>query len=102
MKVLAEVNQLIINFKDNPYDKEGILDRTISLRKELRSLFEAIQNYNVILRDVDKGTVDFPSEIDGEEVFLCWRAFEEPKIMFWHKKNEPCHMRRPIKENSQD
>jgi len=29
------------------------------------------------------GLVDFPSEIDGREVLLCWRS-DEPELTFYH------------------
>ena len=33
------------------------------------------------------GLVDFPSIIEGDDVFLCWRTDEE-SIMYYHKINE--------------
>lgn len=33
------------------------------------------------------GLVDFPSEIDGEVVFLCWRT-DEPDILWYHRIEE--------------
>lgn len=96
-KCLIDSAQLVINFRNNPYDTEGVLDRTIKTRKELRELFNNLEKYGVILRDIDKGGVDFPAEVDGEEVMLCWRAFEESKISYWHTKDETCTMRKPLK-----
>jgi hypothetical protein len=31
----------------------------------------------------DKGLVDFPSLMDGREVYLCWRT-DEPHVQFYH------------------
>ena len=36
-----------------------------------------------MLRDLDRGLVDFPSLRDGREVYLCW-VDGEPDIEYWH------------------
>jgi hypothetical protein len=43
------------------------------------------------------GLVDFPSFIDGKEVFLCWRSDEE-KIEFYHDLDSGFHGRKKIPE----
>jgi len=43
------------------------------------------------------GLVDFPSFIDGKEVFLCWRTDEE-EIRFYHGMDEGYSSRKPIPE----
>ncbi|TVY05502.1 DUF2203 domain-containing protein [Paenibacillus cremeus] len=35
------------------------------------------------LKDVDSGLIDFPAQIDGEEVLLCWKQGEE-RIEYYH------------------
>ncbi|MBC7968035.1 MAG: DUF2203 domain-containing protein [Fuerstia sp.] len=35
------------------------------------------------LTDAQSGTVDFPGDMDGERVWLCWRS-DEPEVLFWH------------------
>jgi hypothetical protein len=37
-----------------------------------------------VLRDIDRGLIDFPAVIDGQEVYLCWELDEE-RIGFWHE-----------------
>jgi len=49
----------------------------------------------IVLRDLDRGLVDFPSLRDGEEVLLCWRLGEE-EIGFWHSLHEGFSGRRPL------
>lgn len=41
------------------------------------------------------GLVDFPSVIDGNEVFLCWRSDEED-ILFYHDMKTGYAGRKPI------
>ena len=38
----------------------------------------------IVLRDLDRGLIDFPALRDGREVYLCW-VDGEPDIGFWHE-----------------
>jgi hypothetical protein len=49
----------------------------------------------VVLRDVDRGLVDFPSIRGGEEVYLCWLV-DEDEIGFWHTPESGFAGRRPL------
>jgi hypothetical protein len=50
---------------------------------EVRSLLEALEQSGIVLRDIDRGLVDFPAVIDGREVYLCWEL-GEGDVGFWH------------------
>ena len=43
-----------------------------------------IRGYGCLLKDLNAGLIDFLSEQDGREVYLCWRI-GEPKIEFFHE-----------------
>jgi hypothetical protein len=62
---------------------------------ELREALTALQEREIVLRDLDRGLVDFPSLRDGEEVYLCWEE-GEPEIGFWHDPEAGFAGRRPI------
>jgi hypothetical protein len=49
----------------------------------LKKLLYDIQQYDVFVKDVNLGLIDFPSIRDGEVVFLCWQYGEED-VRFWH------------------
>ena len=42
-----------------------------------------IQETGCLVKDIDEGLIDFPSLIEGEEAFLCWKLGEE-RIEYWH------------------
>ncbi len=42
-----------------------------------------IQELGVVVKDFDRGLVDFPHLRGGREVFLCWEL-DEDDIEFWH------------------
>lgn len=46
-------------------------------------LIARLDNWEVLLRDLDRGLVDFPAIVDGREAFLCWQL-GEPQVAYWH------------------
>jgi hypothetical protein len=46
-------------------------------------LIERIHEWNVTLRDISTGLVDFPAVVHGQDAYLCWRL-GEPEVAFWH------------------
>ena len=61
----------------------------------LRSAFGELQAMEVVIRDLDRGLVDFPSVRDGEEVYLCWEE-GEAEVGFWHGLEGGFSGRRPL------
>ena len=54
--------------------------------REIEEGVEDILDRGVIVRDVATGLVDFPSQREGREIYLCWICGEE-RIDFWHETN---------------
>ena len=50
----------------------------------MRSALIELREMEIVLRDLDRGLVDFPSLRDGGEVYLCWEEGED-EIGFWHE-----------------
>ena len=71
---------------------QGNVDRLARLMEEG---FQDILAEGIIVRDVATGLVDFPSQREGREVFLCWIRGEEP-IDFWHETNRGFAHRQPL------
>lgn len=42
-----------------------------------------IQETGCLVKDIDEGLIDFPSIIEGQEAFLCWKQ-GEVRIEYWH------------------
>jgi len=81
-----------------PGNGGGSAGRTVSEGfLELRSVLGELQERDVVLRDLDRGLVDFPSLRDGEEVYLCWEEGEQ-EIAFWHEPETGFAGRRPLAE----
>ncbi len=55
-----------------------------------------IEQRGIVLRDVQRGLVDFPSRHPGgREVLLCWQI-DEPDLGWWHLPEEGFAGRRPL------
>jgi hypothetical protein len=61
----------------------------------MRRHLEQLTEQGIILRDADSGLVDFPSEREGHDVFLCWKLGED-RVGFWHPPNTGFSGRRPL------
>jgi len=50
---------------------------------EVRRLLDTVERSGIVLRDIDRGLIDFPALMDGREVYLCW-ALGEDEVGYWH------------------
>lgn len=50
---------------------------------EVRRILETVERAGIVLRDIDRGLVDFPALMDGREVYLCWELGED-EVGYWH------------------
>jgi hypothetical protein len=74
-EALAEAGPLNGGGEPGRHVSEAFLD--------LRSALAELQEGEVVLRDLDRGLVDFPSLRDEDEVYLCWEEGED-EIEYWH------------------
>jgi hypothetical protein len=56
-----------------------------------------IDSIGVQVKDLDIGLLDFPCEVDGHVVLLCWKMGEK-SITHWHGTDEGFVGRKPIDE----
>jgi hypothetical protein len=54
-----------------------------------------LQAMDIVLRDLERGLVDFPSLRGDEEIYLCWEEGEE-EIAFWHDTESGYAGRQPL------
>ena len=58
-------------------------------------LLERLEEWEIQLRDVSTGLVDFPTLMEGEPAWLCWRLGED-SVSYWHPEGEGFSGRRPL------
>lgn len=79
-----------------PYERAAKWRREHNhLAVAIRNAIERIHATGCVVKDIEVGLLDFPSQIDGKEVFLCWRLGED-RIRFYHGMDEGFAGRKPI------
>jgi hypothetical protein len=63
---------------------------------ELSRAVGELEAVDIVLRDFDRGLIDFPALRDGREVYLCWLVDDEDAIGFWHEPEAGFAGRRPL------
>jgi hypothetical protein len=66
-----------------------------SLADAALACVDKLEELGVVLKDLDLGLLDFPSEREGEAVLLCWHVGEE-SVTSWHGLAEGYAGRKPI------
>ena len=64
-------------------------------QERLQQALAEIENSGVLVKDLDVGLIDFPTLLEDQEVYLCWKL-GEPSIAFWHHTTEGFAGRRSI------
>ena len=62
---------------------------------EVALTFEWLERLDIVVRDLERGLVDFPALIEGREVYLCW-LLDEPSVGHWHGVEAGFAGRRPL------
>jgi hypothetical protein len=81
---------------DVPYWSRRKAEREKALQKAKDAVAE-INAIGVQVKDLDIGLLDFPCNVDGEVVLLCWKMGED-KITHYHGVEEGFAGRKPIDE----
>ena len=76
--------------------------RATALEREIQAIAHDIDQFQaeldalgIQLKDRRIGLIDFPSEMDGRRVLLCWRL-GEPSVQYWHDEQAGYAGRRPL------
>ncbi|HEY8670218.1 MAG TPA: DUF2203 domain-containing protein [Terriglobales bacterium] len=65
--------------------------------QRVRDAMAEIDAIGVQVKDLDIGLLDFPCEVDGRVVLLCWKLGEK-SITHWHDTSEGFAGRKPVDE----
>jgi hypothetical protein len=80
----------------DPYSEELAQSQAEMEAEEakLRTYYEELTALGVELKGQD-GLCDFPSMMDGHEVYLCWRL-GEAEVLYWHELHTGFAGRKPL------
>ena len=56
---------------------------------------ERLEGLGVLVKDLDRGLIDFPALRRREEVLLCWQVGED-EVAYWHGLEEGFAGRKPL------
>lgn len=73
----------------------GNRERWSKLLARVQELLERINAWEIEIKDIDQGLVDFPAEIDGGFAYLCWKL-GEPRVAWWHRPEDGFAGRKPL------
>jgi hypothetical protein len=76
-------------------DHRAAAARLAEHEAECQRLLQRIAETGCLVKDLAIGLCDFPAEIDGRPVLLCWRL-DEPAVAFYHGYRDGYRGRRPI------
>ncbi|MGI8460215.1 MAG: DUF2203 domain-containing protein [Solirubrobacterales bacterium] len=64
---------------------------------EVRRILVALTELGIVVRDVDRGLIDFPALRGDEEIYLCWKI-GEGEIEYWHDTESGFGGRQPLED----
>jgi len=65
------------------------------LAREIDGFQHELEELGIQLKDRRLSLVDFPSEMNGRPILLCWRL-GEPEVQFWHDPDAGYAGRQPL------
>jgi hypothetical protein len=79
-----------------PDPRASALEREIqAIAREIDACEGELKKLGIQLKDRRIGLIDFPSELDGRRVLLCWRL-GELSVQFWHDEDAGYAGRQPL------
>src|SRR5579863_10266427 len=69
----------------------------IKAEQRAKDAIAEIDSIGVQVKDIEIGLLDFPCEVDGQIILLCWKLGEK-SITHWHGTQEGFAGRKPIDE----
>jgi len=69
--------------------------RLQSTQERIAVLLARLAEWEIELRDIEAGLIDFPAVVDGAPAWLCWKL-GEPGVAYWHPTTSGFADRRPL------
>jgi hypothetical protein len=76
-------------------DADRLEKETLDLARDIEGYIKEIKQLGVEMKGIDSGLVDFPAEVNGRPVLLCWQLGEE-SVQYWHEENSGFAGRQPV------
>ncbi len=81
---------------DQVLDEIGTLQKQLDAQShDAEQILRRLEEMGCMVRDAERGLVDFPAHASGAEFYLCWHLGEET-IGYWHGLDEGFAGRKPL------
>lgn len=94
-RVVAVQKKVRGNGYHNPTEDVMLSQAAKQTEEALRLGVEQLAKWNIELKDLQRGLVDFPARREGRIVFLCWEM-GEPEVAYWHETTSGYDTRQPL------
>jgi hypothetical protein len=85
---LTQAAHRVAQLVSTGHDRGGpTVEEYLELQTHCLQLLGEFEKREILVKDLSRGLVDFPSILGGREVFLCWERGEED-VEFWHEIDE--------------
>lgn len=76
-------------------EPEAIRLRMRGIIDQMEAAVQQLIDWDITLRDIETGLIDFPALANGRQIWLCWRLGED-EIAWWHELEAGFAGRRPL------
>lgn len=96
-EAIVELDLLVSGVRaDLPDPRAVALEREIqAIARDIDQFQSELEGLGIQLKDRRIGLIDFPSEMDGRRVLLCWRL-DETSVQYWHDEDAGYAGRQPL------
>lgn len=93
---LRKHDQRVESLLDAGTDRGGpTVNDWVRTMADIQHVLEEFRKREILIKDPDRGLIDFPAIFGGREVFLCWES-GEGNVEYWHDLESGYGGREPL------
>jgi hypothetical protein len=96
MQTFTQLEKRLASLSQDGSDLGGAsVNDWVRQMQSVAELFAEFHRRDILIKDLDRGLVDFPSLKGDREIFLCWEQ-DDDDIQFWHDLDSGYSGREPL------
>ncbi len=72
-----------------------LVNQKVKLLGRMKGVLQEFEMREIIIKDLERGLLDFPAIVGDREVFLCWEK-DEDDVEYWHDIDSGFAGREPL------